>query len=637
MFTQYAFAQFSGCGPNEVRDITGECVSAFGAIVAWDKSTYKICDTGIIIIEAPEENTNPNLIQTFFIHVSSDSSSFGKEVFMVETGNDTGIFVGDLQLCLPGLYVLEGDKIYATYDDITAEASIGSITITPTSVSTDKSHYEKGDTIIISGTVSNYQSYPVSISILDPVGEYASVHQLTPTYDGEYSVRVGIGSTFQYDGTYTVIVGHASFSSSQETTFTFGDVRRTLPEKTEGSTRIQNTSLEIDYKIVGGKILDVEANHFKNSLIFNIDSAHDGELSFDLPFSIAYIKSSYSGINYKGEADGKSTQGSYVGSVGNDQTLSLNFPAGVRTLEFFFDDWWYDSYVQNPISPSVLQVMIAPGSSSPVCAETKECFLPRAAYIDVGDTITWINKDSAFYGHTLATGTAADGPDGIFMSDTLKQGDTFSHTFTRSGEFYYFDIQHPWMDGYVIVRESESQPPTPPTPTPFDNVPPLILTPSDMTVDATDSSGTRVDYSVKAIDDEDGVLRPNCSPSSGSLFPIGDTTVTCSATDFSGNSDRKSFLITVNSPDVIIPSWIKDVAGFWCGDEIDNASFIEAIQYLINNDVIIVPTTVSSGSGVQEIPNWIKSNACWWSQGLITNSDFASGLQYLIGQGIIRV
>ena len=98
-----------------------------------------------------------------------------------------------------------------------------------------------------------------------------------------------------------------------------------------------------------------------------------------------------------------------------------------------------------------------------------------------------------------------------------------------------------------------------------------------------------------------------------------------------GNSDGKSFLTTVNFSDVVIPSWIKDVAGFWCGDEIDNASFIEAIQYLINNDVIMVPATTSSGSGAQEIPNWIKNNTCWWSQGLITNSVFASGLEYFIG------
>ncbi len=86
-----------------------------------------------------------------------------------------------------------------------------------------------------------------------------------------------------------------------------------------------------------------------------------------------------------------------------------------------------------------------------------------------------------------------------------------------------------------------------------------------------------------------------------------------------------------------IPTWIKNNAKWWSEGKIGDASFIEAIQYLINNDVIIVPTTASSGSGAQEIPNWVKSNSCWWSQGLITNGDCASGLQYLVGQGIIRV
>ena len=83
--------------------------------------------------------------------------------------------------------------------------------------------------------------------------------------------------------------------------------------------------------------------------------------------------------------------------------------------------------------------------------------------------------------------------------------------------------------------------------------------------------------------------------------------------------------------------WVKAVAGFWCGDEMDDAFFIAAVQHMINNDVIIVPATASGGSGAQEIPNWVKNNACWWFQGLITDSDFVSGLQHLIGQGIIRL
>ena len=86
-----------------------------------------------------------------------------------------------------------------------------------------------------------------------------------------------------------------------------------------------------------------------------------------------------------------------------------------------------------------------------------------------------------------------------------------------------------------------------------------------------------------------------------------------------------------------IPDWIKNVSTFWCKDEIDNAAFIEAIQYLIDNEVINVPLTKSDSSGSQEIPKWVKNTACWWSQGSISDNDFASGLQYLVANGIIKV
>jgi len=171
----------------------------------------------------------------------------------------------------------------------------------------------------------------------------------------------------------------------------------------------------------------------------------------------------------------------------------------------------------------------------------------------------------------------------------------------------------------------------------LDTIPPKILQPKDIVVDASDSNGAIVTYEVLAIDNEDEIIKPSCSPSSGSFFPIGDTTVVCSAFDSSGNAaPQKSFLVTVNAP-LIIPDWIKDVAAFWCDDKIDDASFIEGIQYLIDNDVIVVPETQAGMGGTQVIPSWIKNNACWWSQGLISNSDFAQGIQWLIGQGIIRV
>jgi len=85
-----------------------------------------------------------------------------------------------------------------------------------------------------------------------------------------------------------------------------------------------------------------------------------------------------------------------------------------------------------------------------------------------------------------------------------------------------------------------------------------------------------------------------------------------------------------------IPDWIKNIASFWCDDKIDDSSFIEVIQYLIENNIIIVSASSGYGS-TQEIPSWVKNNACRWSQGLISNGDFASGIEYLVKEGIIRV
>ncbi len=91
------------------------------------------------------------------------------------------------------------------------------------------------------------------------------------------------------------------------------------------------------------------------------------------------------------------------------------------------------------------------------------------------------------------------------------------------------------------------------------------------------------------------------------------------------------------SIEIIIPDWIRNVAGFWCNDEIDDTSFVGGIQYLIENKIILVPVTESETNSTQPIPSWIKNNACWWSDGQISDKDFASGLEFLIKNGIILV
>lgn len=52
-------------------------------------------------------------------------------------------------------------------------------------------------------------------------------------------------------------------------------------------------------------------------------------------------------------------------------------------------------------------------------------------------------------------------------------------------------------------------------------------------------------------------------------------------------------------------------------------------QKIIN---IIIKNTIL----VNEIPSWIKNNAGWWVEGMIDDASFIQGIQFLIKEGIIQ-
>lgn len=78
-----------------------------------------------------------------------------------------------------------------------------------------------------------------------------------------------------------------------------------------------------------------------------------------------------------------------------------------------------------------------------------------------------------------------------------------------------------------------------------DTTPPVLSLPSPISTPAADSSGAAVTFSASANDDVDGAVPVQCSPASGAMFPIGTTTVTCTASDAAGNTASGSFASTV--------------------------------------------------------------------------------------------
>ncbi len=86
-----------------------------------------------------------------------------------------------------------------------------------------------------------------------------------------------------------------------------------------------------------------------------------------------------------------------------------------------------------------------------------------------------------------------------------------------------------------------------------------------------------------------------------------------------------------------IPDWVRNNAGWWATGQIQDSDFVSGIEFLITEDIILIPISQSSQGTSQEIPSWIKNNAGWWADGLIEDVDFVSGIQYLISNGIMNV
>ena len=82
--------------------------------------------------------------------------------------------------------------------------------------------------------------------------------------------------------------------------------------------------------------------------------------------------------------------------------------------------------------------------------------------------------------------------------------------------------------------------------------------------EATGPGGAEVTYSAEAYDVVAGPVAPDCSPISGSLFALGKTTVSCSATDGVGNTTTGTLVVTVldtTAPSLQLPDVVLEATG----------------------------------------------------------------------------
>jgi len=109
--------------------------------------------------------------------------------------------------------------------------------------------------------------------------------------------------------------------------------------------------------------------------------------------------------------------------------------------------------VFSPAFADHIEVTIVPVADSkvPGCEKTPEgCWDPMIATVDVGGKVIFSNTDQNG-SHTFTSGTPFEGPSDVFNSSLLFTDGSYEWIATNVGEYPYFCMIHPWMEGLLVV------------------------------------------------------------------------------------------------------------------------------------------------------------------------------------------
>ena len=85
-----------------------------------------------------------------------------------------------------------------------------------------------------------------------------------------------------------------------------------------------------------------------------------------------------------------------------------------------------------------------------------------------------------------------------------------------------------------------------------------------------------------------------------------------------------------------VPSWVKNTAGWWATDAISETEFVNAIEFLVKENIIQVNASQASETS-KDVPSWVKNTAGWWATDAISETEFVNAIAYLIKVGIISI
>jgi len=209
-----------------------------------------------------------------------------------------------------------------------------------------------------------------------------------------------------------------------------------------------------------------------------------------------------------------------AGGPGMDFDATSHFPLGASTINC-------TDGTNNAAANVTVQDTTPPTVSVPSGASGTTSSLSGTAIVTWPDATANDTVDGAL----PASCVPASGSSFVVGTTTVTCSATDSHSNTGSASFA------------VTVTFLDTTPPT------FTSVP------SSFTQEATSSAGAAVSYTITAVDDSGATPAISCGGhESGTTFPLGGTSVSCTATDGAGNSTPVPATFTVTVQDTTPPT-----------------------------------------------------------------------------------
>ena len=164
-------------------------------------------------------------------------------------------------------------------------------------VTTEKESYAAGEPVEVLGLVDiTLEGTDALIQVFSPIGNRVHLAQVGVDTDGSFSetVSTSIGGLWKEDGTYTIQVNYGDNSVRAE--FEYGGIvsagvqagtpEISITEDENSSQSIVLDDQEVVYELTGAEILRMFPDPENKSLIIEIKTFSDGELSLTLPTTV---------------------------------------------------------------------------------------------------------------------------------------------------------------------------------------------------------------------------------------------------------------------------------------------------------------------------------------------------------------